>query len=314
MNTQHLKYAVEVERTGSISKAAENLYMNQPHLSKTIRELEESLGIVIFKRTTKGVVPTKQGAAFLVHAKKILSQVKELESLYKPDTDGTVKFDIAVPRASYISHAFTEFARAMCGGEAFSFNYRETNSIATIKNVADGENNMGIVRYQNAHEPYYMNMIKEKGLKFETILSFSYLALMSRNHPLARKERIDLSEFSKYIQITHGDSFVISIPTGGWADAPIGSEKRREIAVYERGSQFELLRRIETSYMWVSPVPDEVLKTFSLVQRSCPSANNLHKDILIYRDDYVFSDADKSFIAKLREVAQSAKEQDSGSI
>ena len=61
MNTQHLKYAIEVERTGSITQAADNLYIGQPSLSKAIRELEESLGIVIFKRTSKGVVPTEKG-------------------------------------------------------------------------------------------------------------------------------------------------------------------------------------------------------------------------------------------------------------
>ena len=97
MNTLHLKYAVEVEQTGSISKAAENLYMNQPHLSKTIRELEDSLGIVIFKRTPKGVIPTKKGTEFLIYAKKILAQLKEMESIYKPDTDKTQKLDISVP-------------------------------------------------------------------------------------------------------------------------------------------------------------------------------------------------------------------------
>ena len=64
-NLLQLKYAVEVEKTGSISKAAENLYMNQPNLSKSIRELEDDIGIAIFDRTAKGVVPTEKGREFL---------------------------------------------------------------------------------------------------------------------------------------------------------------------------------------------------------------------------------------------------------
>ena len=55
MNVVHLKYAVEVEKTGSISQAAENLFMAQPNLSKAIKELENNLGITIFKRTSKAV-------------------------------------------------------------------------------------------------------------------------------------------------------------------------------------------------------------------------------------------------------------------
>ena len=58
MNILHLKYAVEVAKTKSISKAAENLYMGQPNLSRAIKELEESLGIVIFERNTKGITVT----------------------------------------------------------------------------------------------------------------------------------------------------------------------------------------------------------------------------------------------------------------
>ena len=49
MNTLHLKYAVEIEKTLSITQAAENLYMAQPNLSKAIKELESSLGITIFR-------------------------------------------------------------------------------------------------------------------------------------------------------------------------------------------------------------------------------------------------------------------------
>ena len=49
MNLLHLKYAVEIEKTGSITKAANNLFMGQPNLSKAIKELETEIGITIFK-------------------------------------------------------------------------------------------------------------------------------------------------------------------------------------------------------------------------------------------------------------------------
>ena len=55
MNILHMKYAVEVARMGSINKAAEQLYIAQPNLSRCIKELEADLGIVIFDRTFKGM-------------------------------------------------------------------------------------------------------------------------------------------------------------------------------------------------------------------------------------------------------------------
>ena len=50
MNLSHLKYVLEVGKTNSITRAAHNLYMGQPNLSKAIKELESEIGITIFKR------------------------------------------------------------------------------------------------------------------------------------------------------------------------------------------------------------------------------------------------------------------------
>ena len=85
MNLVHLKYAVEVARCGSINKAAENLYMGQPNLSRAIKELENSLGITIFQRSSKGMVLTPEGEGFIAYAQKILRQVDEIEELYKSE-------------------------------------------------------------------------------------------------------------------------------------------------------------------------------------------------------------------------------------
>ena len=81
MNLQALRYAVEVEHAGSISLAAENLFMNQPHLSKAIRDLEKEMGFDIFNRTSRGIVPIDEGEEFLNHAKEVLAKVAVLEQL-----------------------------------------------------------------------------------------------------------------------------------------------------------------------------------------------------------------------------------------
>ena len=73
MNTLLFKYAIEIEHTRSISRAARNLMMAQPNLSKSIKELEDSLGFNIFERTSKGVIPTAKGEVFLDYARSILS-------------------------------------------------------------------------------------------------------------------------------------------------------------------------------------------------------------------------------------------------
>ena len=113
MNISHLKYAVEVEKARSISQAAENLYMGQPNLSKAIRELENDLGITIFKRTSKGVIPTQKGEEFLGYAKSILMQIEEMESLYDSSEHERLRLSIAAPRASYVTQAFVRLCDSL---------------------------------------------------------------------------------------------------------------------------------------------------------------------------------------------------------
>ena len=112
MNLLHMKYAVEVAKTGSINKAAEKLLIGQPNLSRAIKELEASLNIRIFERTPKGMNLTPDGRVFIHYATSILQQVDEVEGIFRPGAVLRERFSISVPRASYISDAFAKFSRA----------------------------------------------------------------------------------------------------------------------------------------------------------------------------------------------------------
>jgi DNA-binding transcriptional LysR family regulator len=303
LNTLYLKYAVEVERSGSITRAAENLYMNQPHLSKTIRELEETLGTPIFRRTSKGMLPTKAGSEFLAHAKNILAQLDMIENIANGDRSSKIELSVTVPRASYISYAFTEYIKTLSTDMALTLDYRESNTAHTIENVVEEESDLGMIRFPTSYESYFMDFLQEKGLDCEIISRFKHLLLMSKQHPLAKRDAILPLRLEDYIEITHGDTDARSPAKRKKSSG--GGNGRKEIAIYERGSQFELLGRIPSTYMWASPVPEEVLSTFSLIQRRCDTQKRDHyKDILIYRNGYRFTDGDTAFIAKLKEVVR----------
>ena len=113
MNIQHLKYAVEIAKYGSISKASEALYVAQPNLSRAIKDLEKELGIVIFDRSAKGIVLTPDGELLVQQAKSVLRHIDEIEDMFHENRSGKSVFCISVPRASYISHAFAEFSKQL---------------------------------------------------------------------------------------------------------------------------------------------------------------------------------------------------------
>ena len=300
MNIQHLKYALEVEKTGSISKAAENLYLNQPHLSKAIRDLEDSIGISVFNRTPKGVVPTKKGAEFLVYARNIVSQVEEVENLYKHGEADNHNFNVSVPMACYIAQAFVEFVKEISDRENMCIHYHETNSLVAINSVTSHENNIAIIRYQTVYEKYFLQFLEEHDLVVEPIWEFCYKLIMSIRHPLALKKTINVSELEDYIEITHGYLTIPSIPASKAREIRQSEGAKKEIAVYERESQFMLLKNIHKTYMWTSPTPSAIMDTMPLIEKKCNVKNNSYKDVIIYRKGYKMTAQEKLFLEKVR--------------
>ncbi|MGN1095209.1 MAG: LysR family transcriptional regulator, partial [Eubacteriales bacterium] len=295
----HLKYAVEVSKTSSITKAADNLYMGQPNLSRAIRELEESLGIQIFKRTPKGIYPTQQGEEFLGYAKKILAQVDAVEKMYRGEKNDGQKFAISVPRASYISAAFSEFVKKLDKSRFTDIFYKETNSMRAINNIINADYNLGILRYRSSYDRYFKEMLESKGLESELICEFKYILLMSQKSPLASKESICLEDLKPYLEVAHADPYVPTLPMSTVQKEELSDGVEHHIFVFERGSQMELLSSLENTFMWTSPIPKNVLERFGLVQRVCVDAERKYKDVLIRHKDYMFTSVDKLFIDEL---------------
>ncbi len=301
MNTQHLKYIIEVERTSSISQAAENLYMGQPSLSKAIKELEDSLGFTIFERTSKGVTPTQKGIKFLSYARNVLSQIDKMEALSdKADAD-IQNFNISIPRGSYIADAITNFLSGLDAEKGINANVQETNSIQVINNIIDGPFNLGIIRYQTEYENYFIDYLKEKQLCYETIWEFEYLVLMSEKHPLAFCEKLKEKELQEYTQVTHGDTSIPYILQNS-LKAEDSSATSKRIYVYDRCSQYDLLSEIPTTFMWVSPIPDKWLQRYHLVQRKCKGNGRRYKDVFIYPKNYKLTTLDRQFVDRLSEA------------
>ena len=298
MNTTYLNYALEIERVGSISQAAQNLYMAQPNLSKAIRELEKELGFTIFKRTAKGVRPTEAGTEFLYHARQIMEQVGAVERISQRIGTDKLKYKISIPRGSYIVDGFTSFLSELELEKGMEVTINETNALGTISNVADRGYNLGIIRYQMLDETQYLTMLKNNHLTYETIWEFEYVLVMSKNHPLANKETITPEDLSEYTKITHGD---IELPHVRRINHEAEMTPRNVIYVYERGSQFDLLTNVPTTYMWVSPIPQKLLNKLQLVQRICRAEDNLYKDVMIFREDYHITEHDRLFRKKIYE-------------
>jgi DNA-binding transcriptional LysR family regulator len=275
--------------------------MAQPNLSKAVKEMEDNVGFSIFERNSKGVIPTPKGILFLDYARKILEEMEQINKLSGAENPERQEFSISIPRGSYIAAGFTNFAMELDFEKEININIQETNSICAIDNVINNKFNLGIIRYQKMYENYYFDYLADKHLDHDQIWEFEYLALMSKNHPLAMDDEVEFCKLKPYIEIVHGDTVVPYLNAAELRYPSPEAIPKKRIYLYERFNQFDLLTNLPAAYMWVSPIPDKLLKHYGLVQRKCAFLNNCFKDVLIYRRGYAFTMLDKKFIGKIFE-------------
>ncbi len=294
-----MKYAVEIADKKSINKAAETLFVGQSALSRAVKELESSLGVTVFERSAKGMLPTPEGEAFLHCARAVLKQVNDIENMFDGEEEKKKRFSLSGPRASYIADAFAAFAVSLDDVERYELLYRETNSMRTIKNVLREDYNLGILRYASAFDGYYLSMMEEKGLAHELIAEFRYVLAVRSDSPLVGLDKITDNSLKGLTEIAHADPYVPSLPFAEVKKEELSEDSEKRIFVFERASQFELLSRDPSFYMWVSPVSDELLGRYGLVQLGGYENGKLYKDVLIHKKNYALSELDEAFIEQL---------------
>ena len=282
MNLTDLHYVVEIDKSGSISKAAKELYVAQPNLSKAIKHLEREFGISIFERSSKGVKATREGQKFLEYAKRIIYEIEEMKRDCSDLGKENLSFKITVPRASYITSAFAEFIGMQSKETAIKAEFQENSSMHAIENVLQNGYSMGIIRYLCENEPYVI--------------------LTSADGDLAKRELKTREELEDGVEILHGDW---KLPTGEYTELSENGESlhpHNKIYIFERGSQFDILREVKNSYMWVSPVPEKLRKNYNLVQKHAGFSRQMIRDVLIYKKGYQKKLYEREFIGHLKET------------
>ncbi len=298
MNILHMKYAVEVARLGSLNKAAESLLIAQPNISRSIKELEQDLGISIFSRSAKGMLLTSEGEEFIALAQSILKQIDDVEALYKSGSVKKQRFSISVPSDCYISCAFAEFSKSI-SSESAEILFEETSSQNTINGVIGGEYKLGIIRYAENCDKYFKSTLEEKGLAYELVSEFSYLLLMSKKNHLADKKTVTVDDLSECIEIQLADRGTQSISGGKVSRCDASDDATRRAVVFERTTLYEVLSQNSEAFAWMSPVSPKVLKCCGLVQKKCDGNERRCKDVLIYKKNYKLSKLDKQFVTAL---------------
>lgn len=262
MTLQQLKYVITVAETGTITEAANKLYISQPSLTNAIHELEKEMNIVIFNRTNKGISLSREGNDFLGYARQVLEQAAILEDKYKRNHGGKKQFCVSTQHYSFAVNAFVDLVKEY-GQDEYDFSLRETQTYEIIEDVVRMKSELGILFMNDFNEKVIGKLLKSHDLEFHLLFTAKPHVFISREHPLARQSVITNKELEQYpyLSFEQGEhnSFYFS------EEIFSESERKKNIRVRDRATLFNLLIGLN-GYTVCSGVIDEKLNGKVLTQ------------------------------------------------
>lgn len=239
MTLTQLRYAIEVAEAGSISKAAANLFVAQPSLSKAISELEHEMGITIFGRSRRGVETTEEGTRFLSYARQVIEQADLLEGHYL-GTQASVRrvFGVSAQHYAFVVNAFAELVREY-GQNRYEFSLREGTTFGTIEDVRLERSELGVLFLNDFNREVIMHALHDADLRFTPLFEASEHVFLAKEHPLARRERVSLEDLAPYPRLSYDQGMRNSF---FFAEEPYPTEQvDKAIVVTDRATLFNLL-------------------------------------------------------------------------
>ncbi len=261
MTLRQLKYAVTVAECGTITEAAERLYISQPSLTSAIRELEQEMHLSIFHRTHKGVSISKEGADFLGYARQVLEQAAILEDKYKNHGGGKKQFCVSTQHYSFAVNAFVDLIKEY-GQDAYDFSLRETQTYEIIDDVAKMRSELGILFLNDFNRKVIGKLLAAQELEFHLLFVAKPHIFISRKHPLAHKKLITNEELEDYpfLSFEQGEHNSFYFSEEIFSEA----ERKKNIRVRDRATLFNLLIGLN-GYTVCSGVIDQELNGSEII-------------------------------------------------
>ena len=197
MTLTQLKYVITVAEARSMNEAAKQLFISQPSLSSAIKDLEEEIGIEVFRRSNKGAFVTPEGEEFVGYARQVVEQYMLIETKYIDKTNVRKKFGVSTQHYTFAVNAFVEMVKQF-GMDEYEFAIHETKTFEVIENVKNFKSEIGILYINEFNQKILYKLFSEYGLEFHPILDCHIYVYMWKGHPLAGNKEIALEELEDY--------------------------------------------------------------------------------------------------------------------
>ena len=204
ISLKHLECFLKVAQLGSINKAAQALFISQPHLGKMIHDLENESGYLLFNRSNQGVTLTPEGEEFLTHAARVM---EEMRFLRRPAPAQDAQLDhlsVSMTQFSHVMESFIEVVLKYQDRPAFTHRLYEGNPEQVIDDVFSGRAKVGIFHFDSKRRRELEKLLGSKGMVYRSLAYAEPHIVISKNHPLVRQHRpITLSALAPYGMIRY---------------------------------------------------------------------------------------------------------------
>ena len=197
MTLTQLHYLIVIAQTGSLNKAAEQLYVAQPSLTSAVKELEKELGIVLLHRSGRGVTLTNDGAEFLLYAKQIYIQYENVLERYNSGSIRKKKFGVSTQHYSFAVKAFVEMVRQLDMSQ-YEFAIRETKTMEVIRDVSTMKSEIGVLYLCDFNQSSMQKLLRSSGLTFHHLIDCQAYVYLWKGHPLAGEQSICFAQLEPY--------------------------------------------------------------------------------------------------------------------
>lgn len=240
MNMEQVEQVITVASLASINKAAKKLFISQPNLSLSIKNLEKELNKEIFKRTSKGVELTDYGRDFLSFAKPTYSQYEFLKSFCTTvHNQDILTFHVSSQYFKFANSLFIQIYKKYKDRDV-NFYFHEESIMDIINSVSTQSSELGILILSNSQKNRLQKILKYKNLEYFKLSDEVASAIISCNNPLFQEDlkEVTLDMLKPYPIVVYSDknyNFSLEWQSIG-CQAPINI-----IEVCDRSSMYEFI-------------------------------------------------------------------------
>lgn len=282
-----------------MNEAAKELFISQPSLSQSLKELETEMGITIFHRTNRGITITTEGKEFLGYARQIQQQYELMEERYNDIEHKKKRFHVSTQHYTFAVQAFVKTVKQY-GMDDYEFAIYETRTQEVVEDVKNFRSDIGILYMNEFNEKVIKKLLKENDLVFTELFECKTYVYLRKGHELASQKKITMEQLQDYPCISfdqgNNNSFYLS------EEVQSDYDYKQLIRVNDRATVLNMMIGLD-GYTLCSGIICEELngEEFTAVPLDVPDVMRIG---YVKRKDVILSKIGELFVAELEKCKE----------